>query len=52
MIDAGFLNQDGTAKLGMNYLYDDCSQSVFAYDKSKNVLVSYDDAKSIGTCLG
>ncbi|KAI9452738.1 chitinase [Russula earlei] len=46
LIDAGFLNADGTAASGINYDFDTCSQTPFVYNPKTEVMVSYDDAHS------
>ncbi|KAJ2925109.1 hypothetical protein H1R20_g11987, partial [Candolleomyces eurysporus] len=44
LVTAGFLNVKGTVASGVDYKFDDCSKTAFAYDQSKSVMVSYDDA--------
>ncbi|KXN90956.1 Acidic mammalian chitinase [Leucoagaricus sp. SymC.cos] len=46
LIQEGFLNSDGTIPDDINYRFDDCSQTPFSYDKTKQVYISYDDAQS------
>jgi chitinase len=46
LIEAGFLNEDGTVASGMDSLFDQCSQTPFVYDPSSQIMVSYDDAQS------
>lgn len=46
LITQGFLNSDGTAANGIKYRFDDCSQTPFAYDPTKQLMVSYDDPTS------
>ena len=42
----GFLDANGTAREGVSYRYDDCTQTPYAYNKTSGIMVSYDDAKS------
>ncbi|KAI1788086.1 endochitinase [Ganoderma leucocontextum] len=42
----GFLDANGTAREGIPYRYDDCTQTPYAYNKTSGVMVSYDDVKS------
>ncbi|KAF8217758.1 glycoside hydrolase family 18 protein [Mycena galopus ATCC 62051] len=46
LISSGFLNSNGTAATGIDYVYDTCSQTPFVYNKTSQVMVSYDDATS------
>ncbi|KAI9431829.1 hypothetical protein F5148DRAFT_153009 [Russula earlei] len=46
LIDAGFLNADGTPANGIDYDFDTCSQTPFVYNSKTDVMVSYDDATS------
>ncbi|KAF9444016.1 glycoside hydrolase family 18 protein [Macrolepiota fuliginosa MF-IS2] len=46
MVTAGFLSSDGTAASGINYVYDNCSQTPFVYNPNSGVVISYDDATS------
>ncbi|THH18711.1 hypothetical protein EW146_g2328 [Bondarzewia mesenterica] len=46
LIQGGFLNSDGTPKSGIDYMFDNCSQTPFVYNSSSQVMVSYDDATS------
>ncbi|KAJ7587134.1 glycoside hydrolase family 18 protein [Mycena floridula] len=47
LVDGGFLTPNGTAAPGIQYLYDECSQTPFVYNPTTDVLVSYDDATSL-----
>ncbi|KAJ2936640.1 hypothetical protein H1R20_g458, partial [Candolleomyces eurysporus] len=44
LVTAGFLDAEGSVTSGVNYKFDNCSKIAFAYDKSKSVMISYDDA--------
>lgn len=46
LITQGFLNSDGTPANGIKYRFDNCSQTPFAYDENKQLMVSYDDPTS------
>ncbi|KAJ6491331.1 glycoside hydrolase family 18 protein [Mycena vitilis] len=46
LIADGFLNSDGTAATGINYLSDPCSKTPVLYNSSSHVMVSYDDVES------
>lgn len=46
MIADGFLKEDGTAANGIYYRYDNCSQTPYVYNKTSQVMISYDDARS------
>ncbi|KAG6830483.1 hypothetical protein H0H92_000490 [Tricholoma furcatifolium] len=48
MVSAGLLTTSGAPASGIDYLFDSCSQTPFVYDKSSQVLVSYDNAQSFG----
>ncbi|KIJ37302.1 glycoside hydrolase family 18 protein [Sphaerobolus stellatus SS14] len=43
LIQLGYLSEDGTAKSGINYIFDSCSKTAYVHDPSKQVVVSYDD---------
>jgi chitinase len=36
------LNNDGTAAQGINYTFDECSQTPFVYNSTSNVMISFD----------
>ncbi|KAI0268808.1 glycoside hydrolase family 18 protein [Gloeopeniophorella convolvens] len=46
LIDAGFLNEQGTVAPGISYLFDECSQTPSVYNSTSQVFVAYDDARS------
>ncbi|KAH8984623.1 glycoside hydrolase family 18 protein [Lactarius akahatsu] len=46
LIDSGFLTTNGTAASGVDYTFDNCSQTPFVYNPKSQVMVSYDDATS------
>ncbi|KAH8997040.1 chitinase [Lactarius hatsudake] len=46
LIDGGFLTTNGTAASGVDYTFDNCSQTPFVYNPKSQVMVSYDDATS------
>ncbi|KAA1479345.1 glycoside hydrolase [Dentipellis sp. KUC8613] len=46
LIDGGFLTSNGTVAQGIDYQYDDCSQTPYVYNPTSQVMVSYDDATS------
>ncbi|KAF8999063.1 glycoside hydrolase [Cyathus striatus] len=46
LIEGGFLNADGTPAQGIDYRFDNCSQTPYVYNSTTEVMVSYDDAKS------
>ncbi|KAH9057749.1 chitinase [Lactarius vividus] len=46
LIDGGFLTTNGTAASGIDYIFDNCSQTPFVYNPTSQVMVSYDDATS------
>ncbi|KAK7439400.1 hypothetical protein VKT23_017621 [Stygiomarasmius scandens] len=46
LIDGGFLKDDGTAANGIDYTFDQCSQTPFVYNPTSDVMVSFDDATS------
>ncbi|KAF8067860.1 glycoside hydrolase family 18 protein [Lyophyllum atratum] len=46
MIDGGFLNADGWPADGIDYRFDNCSQTPYVYNKNTQVMISYDDATS------
>ncbi|KAJ7636957.1 glycoside hydrolase family 18 protein [Roridomyces roridus] len=46
LIQDGFLTANGTAAAGIEYTFDECSQTPFVYNQTSNVMVSYDDATS------
>ncbi|KAK7060365.1 hypothetical protein VNI00_001130 [Paramarasmius palmivorus] len=46
VIEAGYLNEDGTPKDGVPYRFDECSQTAYVYDAERELMVSFDDAPS------
>ena len=42
----GFLDVNGTAREGIVYRYDECTQTPYAYNKTDGIMVSYDDVRS------
>jgi chitinase len=46
LIDGGFLTANGTAAQGIDYIFDDCSQTPYVYNPTSQVMVSFDDATS------
>ncbi|KAJ8495473.1 hypothetical protein ONZ45_g12843 [Pleurotus djamor] len=46
LIEAGFLDSDGTPRGEVVYSFNDCSQTPYLYDKQKQLFVSFDDARS------
>ncbi|KAL1710387.1 glycoside hydrolase family 18 protein [Schizophyllum commune] len=48
LIQQGYLSENGTAaRSDLEYKWDGCSQSPFIYDASKQLLISYEDQRSI-----
>ncbi|KAG7098279.1 hypothetical protein E1B28_000242 [Marasmius oreades] len=46
LMDAAYLNNDGSAKNGIWFKYDNCSQTPYVYDPQTQTLVSFDNADS------
>ncbi|KAJ8509393.1 hypothetical protein ONZ45_g8433 [Pleurotus djamor] len=46
LVEGGFLTNNGTAASGIDYQFDECSQTPFVYNPSTQVMVAYDDATS------
>ncbi|KAF8973025.1 glycoside hydrolase superfamily [Flammula alnicola] len=46
LMEEGFLNRDGSTTNGIDFLFDNCSQTPFLYTTTTGVYVSYDDAQS------
>ncbi|KAL0575358.1 hypothetical protein V5O48_006609 [Marasmius crinis-equi] len=44
LVEHGYLNKDGSPKLP--HRFDECSQTDYVYDAEKEIMVSYDSAKS------
>ncbi|EJF63602.1 glycoside hydrolase family 18 protein [Dichomitus squalens LYAD-421 SS1] len=47
-LTSSFINANGTPRDGIDYLWDDCSQTPRAYNRSSQVMLSYDDVRSFG----
>ncbi|KAJ7814345.1 glycoside hydrolase family 18 protein [Mycena olivaceomarginata] len=48
LIQQGYLNADGIQKDGVPYLFDECSQTAYVYNKTTEVMISFDNAQSFG----
>ncbi|KAJ7228309.1 glycoside hydrolase family 18 protein [Mycena pura] len=46
LIQQGYLNADGTPKAGVPFLFDTCSQTLFVYNETTKVMISFDNAQS------
>ena len=46
LIDAGYLNANGTVAAGIDYRFDECSQTAYVYNDQSQIMVSFDDAPS------
>ncbi|CCM03883.1 uncharacterized protein FIBRA_06034 [Fibroporia radiculosa] len=46
MIDGGYLFPNGTVAAGVDYRYDECSQTPYVYNCRTDVMISYDNAES------
>jgi chitinase len=46
LVKAGYLTESGAVAQGYSSTFDSCSQTPFLYDESKQMLVSYDDARA------
>jgi len=46
LIDGGFLDQNGKHLNGIDYIFDECSQTPFVYNHKTKVMVSYDNSAS------
>ncbi|VDC03751.1 unnamed protein product [Peniophora sp. CBMAI 1063] len=46
LVDGDFLDTSGAALMGIDYIYDECSQTPFVYNTTTQVMVSYDDMTS------
>ncbi|KAJ7482387.1 endochitinase [Mycena galericulata] len=46
LIQQGYLNADGTPKIGVPYLFDQCTQTPYVYNRTTQVMISFDDAQS------
>ncbi|KAI8992941.1 chitinase [Trametes punicea] len=46
LVDGGYLSPNGTVAPGIDYRFDQCSQTPYVYNEQTNVMVSFDDATS------
>ncbi|PPQ82606.1 hypothetical protein CVT25_007120 [Psilocybe cyanescens] len=46
MVAAGFLDANGNAAPGIDYRFDNCSQTPFVYNSTEQTMISYDDKTS------
>ncbi|KAI0287683.1 chitinase [Russula brevipes] len=46
MVENGFLDRHGNAAKGIDYTFDNCSETPFVYNKKSEVMVSFDNAQS------
>ncbi|THG95976.1 hypothetical protein EW026_g5768 [Hermanssonia centrifuga] len=46
LIKGGFLFENGTVAEGIDYRFDECSQTAYVYNETSAVMVSFDDAKA------
>ncbi|KAF9564757.1 glycoside hydrolase family 18 protein, partial [Agrocybe pediades] len=46
LMDEGFLNQDGSPAEGIEYRFDNCSQTPFVFNRTSGIYVSYDNPES------
>ncbi|KAL0956895.1 hypothetical protein HGRIS_003001 [Hohenbuehelia grisea] len=46
LIEEGFLNPDGSVASGIASRFDECSQTPYVYNQSRQTMVSYDNAQS------
>ncbi|KAI0747107.1 glycoside hydrolase [Daedaleopsis nitida] len=46
LVEGGFLTANGTAADGIDYRFDECSQTPYVYKPDTQVMVSYDDTRS------
>ncbi|KAI0633477.1 chitinase [Trametes polyzona] len=49
LIEKQFLNANGTAAPGIDYRFDDCSQTAYVYNPDTQVMVSFDDAHAFAS---
>jgi chitinase len=45
--EAGFLDTSGNPATGIDYAFDNCSQTPFLYNRTSQIWVSYDDVESL-----
>ncbi|KAH7889046.1 glycoside hydrolase family 18 protein [Phlebopus sp. FC_14] len=48
LVGGGFLTAQGNPADGIYYRYDNCSQTPYVYNKTSEVMVSFDNAQSFG----
>ncbi|KAF9063406.1 glycoside hydrolase superfamily [Rhodocollybia butyracea] len=46
LVDEGYINVDGTPQSGIAYVFDNCSQTPFVYNKSNQTFISFDNPES------
>ncbi|KAG2078201.1 glycoside hydrolase family 18 protein [Suillus decipiens] len=46
LVDAGFLNKDGSYANGIQHTYNMCSHTPYAYNETSQVMISFDNARS------
>ncbi|THU81973.1 glycoside hydrolase family 18 protein [Dendrothele bispora CBS 962.96] len=44
LIEQGLLNEDGSPNPEVPYRFDECSQTAYVYDSTKELMISFDDA--------
>ncbi|OBZ70754.1 Chitinase A1 [Grifola frondosa] len=44
LIDAGFLFSNGSVASGIDYRFDECSQTAYVYNRTSEIMVSFDNA--------
>lgn len=47
LMDNGFLTKEGTPADGIYYRYDECSQTPYVYNKTSQVMISFDNQQSL-----
>ncbi|KAJ7939291.1 glycoside hydrolase, partial [Mycena leptocephala] len=48
MVQEGYLNADGTPATSVPYLFDNCTQTPYVYNRTSQAMVSFDNAQSFG----
>ncbi|KAI0076134.1 chitinase [Panus rudis PR-1116 ss-1] len=46
LVTNGFLFENGTVASGIDYRFDECSQTAYVYNETSKIMVSFDDAKA------
>ncbi|KAF9257953.1 glycoside hydrolase family 18 protein [Marasmius fiardii PR-910] len=46
LMDTGYLNTDGSVKDGLQFQFDNCSQTPYVYNEQTQTFISYDNADS------